>query len=346
MAYPKLGLLLHPGRAHTGQIHVVDIGIPPEAAEAADVRTEVLDNPWAAVRLPRRAPDAHKGECGRVLAVAGSAGMMGAGRLVCAAAYRSGAGLVRHAAPASLLAIAHGGRDEVMVTPLEDQASGHFLPLMGDDLASLQEALGWADVVALGPGLGLHEETAAFLTQAMESPDEAKPLVLDADGLNLLADNPDLRRVWSGPVVITPHPGEAARLAGQSIEGIQEDRPARAAELARTFDAVTVLKGAPTLIAEPGGRLALCPLGNPGLATGGAGDVLTGMIAGLLAQGMAPFEGASLAVYLHALAGDLAAMDLGIWSLLAGDLIGYLPAAFGHIEAFPDRDVLADGVFG
>lgn len=341
MALPKRGLLLYPGREHAGRIRVVDIGISPEAADRQAIDSEVLTHAWAVLALPLRAADSHKGDYGRVVAVAGSAGMMGAGRLVAAAAYRAGAGLVRHAAPASLLAIAHAGRDEVMVTPLEDGGTGRFIPLEGNALA---EVYAWADAVALGPGLGTAEETAAFVRQALMHDDPDLPLVLDADGLNLLAADREQRKGWAGQVVITPHPGEAARLLGVAGAEVVADRFAAALELARRYDAVAVLKGAPTIIAEREGHTALCPLGNPGMASGGTGDVLTGVILGLLGQGLSAFRAAALGVYLHALSGDLAALDLGEWSLTAGDLVRYLPAAFGHVEAYPDRDVLADGV--
>jgi len=346
MAYPKRGLILQPGRAHAGRIHVVDIGIPSEAAVAGEVAVEMTEHRWASVRLPRRAADAHKGHFGQLVVVAGSAGMMGAARLVCAAAGRAGAGLVRHVAPASLLAIAHAGRDEIMVTPVADGGAGRFVPLAGESVAALEEAMAWADIVALGPGIGLAADTAAFLSQLVGMSRADLQLVIDADGLNHLAEDRDLRVSWLGPVVLTPHPGEAARLLGSDVATVEEDRVAAARRLAETYDAIAVLKGAPTVVAEPAGRALVCPLGNPGMATGGSGDVLTGMVAALLGQGMAPLEGAALAVYLHGLAGDLAALDLGVWSLMAGDLIGYLPAAFGHLEAAPDRDVIAEGVWG
>lgn len=342
MAYPKLGLLLYPGREHAGRIQIVDIGIPPEAVERKGVSLELLDHRWALLRLPTRPHDSHKGHYGRVVAVAGSAGMMGAGHLVAASAYRAGAGLVRHAAPESLLAIAHGGRSEVMVTPVPDGGAGYFVPVETD---VLKDAYRWADVVAIGPGLGMEEETGVFFSQALEHDDPELPLVIDADGLNHLAADGGLRKRWAGPVVITPHPGEAARLLKISIGNIQKDRVRAAVDLAETYGAVAVLKGAPTVIADGQRSAALCPLGNPGMASGGTGDVLTGVIAALIGQGLSPFSGAALGVYLHALAGDLATLDLGEWSMVAGDMVDYLPVAFGHIEAFPDREVLDAGVW-
>ncbi len=341
MAFPKLGLLLHPGREHAGRIKVADIGIPSEAVERKDVNLELLDHRWAMLRLPSRPPETHKGHYGRVVVVAGSAGMMGAGHLAAASACRAGAGLVRHAAPESMLAIAHGGRSEVMVTPLPDEGRGHFIPVEPDILS---EAYIWADAVVIGPGIGMDSETGKFFVQALEYDDPELPLVIDADGLNHLAAGDDLRSKWKGPLVITPHPGEAARLLKISIENIQKDRVKTAVNLAESYDAVAVLKGAPTVIADGQGNAAICPLGNPGMASGGTGDVLTGIIAALLGQGHKPFSGAALGVYLHALAGDLAALDLGEWSLMAGDLVEYLPIAFGHIEAFSDCDILDDGV--
>jgi len=342
MALPKRGLLLYPGREHAGRIRTVDIGIPAEAREASGTQLEVMTNGEAALLLPLRPGDSHKGDYGRVLVIAGSAGMMGAGRLVSEGAYRAGAGLVRHGAPASLLAIAHGGRDEVMVNPLEDGGSGHLCPGCGPEL---QEAFTWCDIAAIGPGLGQHEDTASFLAEALEQLPDGVTLVMDADGLNLMAADPSLRERVEGPLIITPHPGEAARLLDTGIPEIEEDRVAAARRLAGAFEATAVLKGAPTLVADASGRCVLCPLGNPGMSTGGTGDVLTGVVAGLAGQMSSPFEAAALGVYLHALAADLAAGDLGYWSLLAGDIAGYLPAAFGYLEAFPERDVLAEGVW-
>lgn len=342
MAFPKLGLLLHPGREHAGRIKVVDIGIPPEAVEREGVNLELLDHRWALLRLPSRPLDTHKGDYGRVVVVAGSAGMMGAGNLAAASAYRAGAGLVRYAAPESMLSIAHGGRSEVMVMPLPDKGHGHFIPV---EPGILSDAFNWADAVVIGPGIGMDDETGDFFVQVLDHGDPELPLVIDADGLNHLAADDDLRSKWEGPLVITPHPGEAARLLKISIENIRKDRVKTAVHLAESYNAVAVLKGAPTVIADGQGNAAICPLGNPGMASGGTGDVLTGIIAALLGQGHKPFSGAALGVYLHALAGDLAALDLGEWSLMAGDLIDYLPIAFGHIEAFSDSDILDDGVW-
>jgi NAD(P)H-hydrate epimerase len=341
MALPKRGLLLYPGREHTGCIQVVDIGIPPEAAANQEIGAEVLTHAWAMLTLPSRTLESHKGDYGRVVVIAGSAGMMGAGRLVSAAAYRAGAGLVRHAAPASLLAIAHSGYDEVMVAPLEDGGAGHFVPLSDNALLEVYE---WADAIALGPGLGTAEGTANFLGQALSSEDPQLPMVIDADALNLLAEDPAQREGWAGPVVLTPHPGEAARLLETSNDDVVSDRFETARELARRYDAVIVLKGAPTVISAAEGRIALCPVGNPGMASGGTGDVLTGIITALLGQGLPALDASALAVYLHAFSADLAAMDLGVRSLMAQDLIRYLPAAFNHIATYPDHDVLAQEV--
>jgi NAD(P)H-hydrate epimerase len=229
-----------------------------------------------------------------------------------------------------------------MVIPVEDGGAGHFVPIEDN---VLNEAYGWADVVAIGPGLGMEGDTGEFFAQALEQSDPELPLVVDADGLNHLAADGKLREKWAGPVVVTPHPGEAARLLKVSIENIRKDPVGTAVNLAETFEAVAVLKGAPTVIADGEGNAALCPLGNPGMASGGTGDVLTGIITALLGQGMSVFSGAALGVYLHALAGDLAALDLGEWSLVAGDLVDYLPVAFGHIEAFADKDILDDGIW-
>jgi len=247
MAFPKLGLLLHPGREHAGRIKIVDIGIPQEVVEREGVNLELLDHRWALLRLPSRPLDSHKGDYGRVVVVAGSAGMMGAGHLAAASAYRAGAGLVRHAAPESMLSVAHGGRSEVMVTPLPDKGQGHFIPV---EPGILSDAFSWADAVVIGPGIGMDGETGKFFAQILDHDNLELPLVIDADGLNHLAAGDDLRSKWKGPLVITPHPGEAARLLKISIENIRKDRVKAAVHLAESYDAVAVLKGAPTVIAD------------------------------------------------------------------------------------------------
>jgi ADP-dependent NAD(P)H-hydrate dehydratase len=274
---------------------------------------------------PRRA-DSNKGAFGRVLVLAGSRGMAGAGVLCASAALRAGAGLVRLAVPRELLPIVAVANPCVMTAGLAQDDGGHF----GRDAET--EALALAqtsDVVALGPGLGrnaaLTELAAQFLAKC------AKPIVLDADALNNLADDPVALRQHAGPVIITPHPGEFARLLHTDVAAVQANRRAHAVQFAHEAHLIVVLKGHGTLVTD-GQRLYVNSTGNPGMATAGSGDVLTGVIAALLGQGLDPFAAAQLGVHLHGLAGDLGRDVMGEVSLIATDLIDYLPAAIQRYQ--------------
>jgi len=246
-------------------------------------------------------PTANKGNYGHVLVIGGGQGMAGAVHLAGAAALRAGAGLVSVATHAEHVGALNAGRPELMAHGV-------------DGPQALRPLLERADTLALGPGLGQSAWSHALWLTAL---DARKPLVLDADGLNLLAKEP---RRFTAPTVLTPHPGEAARLLGRSVEAVERDRFAAARELAARFDAVVVLKGAGSLVADPNGRLDVCPWGNPGMASGGMGDLLTGIVAAMLAQGCDAWQAARLGVGLHARAGDLAACE-GERGLLASDLL-------------------------
>jgi NAD(P)H-hydrate epimerase len=251
--------------------------------------------------LRPRAADAHKGDFGHVLVVGGAPGMPGAARLAAEAAARSGAGLVSVATHAAHAAVLNNGRPELMVRAV-------------DAPAQLADLLARATVVAVGPGLGRGAWGRALFEQVLES---GLPLVVDADALNCLAADPLKRDDW----VLTPHPGEAARLLQSASAAVQADRFAAVTELQARYGGVAVLKGAGTLVAGGGVPLRLCALGNPGMASGGMGDVLTGVIAALRAQGLAPLEAACSGVCLHAGAADALAATRGERGLLAGDLI-------------------------
>ncbi len=251
--------------------------------------------------LPRRARDEHKGSNGHVLAIGGDHGTGGAIRMAGEAALRTGAGLVSVATRAEHVSAMNAARPELMARGV-------------DDVAALVPMMARASVLAVGPGLGQGGWGRTLWQAALDS---GKPLVLDADGLNLLAATP---RRFDGQAVLTPHPGEAGRLLGVSTSEVQNDRFAAARDMASRFGAVVVLKGSGSLIATPDGRLAVCPWGNPGMASGGMGDILTGVIAALLAQGCDPWRAACLGVGLHARAGDIAAEE-GERGLLASDLL-------------------------
>lgn len=297
----KRGLFTAAGPDHAGALELATLDVPAASFDGIAPDTVLLAWPDVTASLPQRLYDVHKGLFGHVLAIGGDHGMGGAIRLAAEAALRVGAGLVSVATRADNIAAIQAARPELM-------------PHSVDGMQDLNGLLGHATVLALGPGLGMHAWGHAHWHAALA---RGLPVVVDADALNLLAASP---RRFSTPAVLTPHPGEAARLLGSDIAAVQRDRFAAARELARRFNAVVVLKGVGSLIAAPSGALALCPWGNPGMASGGLGDVLTGVIAGLLAQRLDPWHAACLGVALHARAGDVAANEGGLRGLVASDL--------------------------
>ena len=275
----------------------------------------------------RRAADTHKGTYGHVLVVAGSPGKTGAGALASMAALRTGSGLVSFALPHSLNAAMEAKLTEVMTIPLPECAPG----VLGLEAAKqIVEWLEGKSALILGPGLGTHAETVRCVREVLRQ--VRVPTVLDADGLNAMAAAPELAGDLQAPLVLTPHPGELARLRHTTTAAIQADRLGTAQETAQACHAVVVLKGAHTIIAEPAGTLYINLTGNPGMATAGSGDVLSGMIGALLGQGYTPSMAVRMAVYTHGAAGDLAAAALGERSLMAGDLVESLPRAFQQLE--------------
>jgi ADP-dependent NAD(P)H-hydrate dehydratase len=274
-------------------------------------------------RLPPRRPDAHKGDFGLALIVGGSRGMAGAAALAGMAALRGGAGLVRLAVPDVILDTVAGFEPSYMTVPLPSDDEGHIGLVAFDRIAELAEK---ATVVACGPGLGRSLALDQLVVRLYQ--EIAKPMVFDADALNALAGEPESLAHPGGPRIVTPHPGEFARLVGRKLEG--ELRNDAAVQLAARCGIVVVLKGHRTLVTD-GARRAVNTTGNPGLATGGTGDVLTGLITALACQHLEAFDAARLGVYLHGLAGDLAAAELGEASLVASDLPHYLPKAISNI---------------
>ena len=320
---PKRGLWLFPAAASAGRIVVAPIGIP-RALEArlASPACELLDEAWGKAALTARAPTAHKNDFGHVLAVAGSPGKSGAAALLVDAALRAGAGLVTLAARSEVLQAALPGVPEAMGVALP--GSG---PLGMADLPALRAAAKGKTAVAVGPGIPRGPETAQLVAELLASLDAGCASVLDADALNALSEHRERISEWlrRAPVrpVLTPHPGEFARLTGEEVERVESDRIESAARAAQRFGACVVLKGARTVVADPEGTTAVCAHGNPGMATAGAGDVLTGIAAAVLARRSgagSTGDRARLAVLLHALAGDLAAQRFGETALVAHDL--------------------------
>ncbi|WP_165244119.1 NAD(P)H-hydrate dehydratase [Paludisphaera soli] len=276
-------------------------------------------------KLPKRSPDGHKGRYGSLLIIAGGRGMAGAAALAGASAIRSGAGLVRVASPAEVQPTVASFEPSYMTYPLPNDAEG-FVDFHASRPA-LERLADKADVLAMGPGLG---ESADILELVRWAVSLGKPLVLDADALNALAKDLALVERLSRTTIVTPHPGEFARLTGLTTVQVQAEREARAAAFAaRNEHLVVVLKGRGTLVTD-GERVYVNTSGNPGMATGGAGDVLTGVVAAMLGQKLAAFEAAQLAVYSHGLAGDMARDQSGEVGLIAGDLVDALPDAFNY----------------
>lgn len=331
---PKIGQFFYPGRALCGSLYCVDIGLPQAAVNAENVNVRLIAAHGGAPLLPRRPPDAHKGDCGRVVILAGSMGFTGAAALSAQGALRSGAGLVRVGAPEGLNDILEVKLTEAMTHPLPEVRKRRCLALRAR--GEIQRLVADADCVALGPGLGTHRETVQLVRRIVH--DVQVPLVLDADGINALAGAPDNLKMRTAPTVVTPHPGEFARLTGLGDEAIRADPIGSAQTLARSADVIVILKGAPTVVAIPGGRVYVNPSGNAGMATGGSGDVLTGILAALIGQGMEPETAACLGVYVHGLAGDLCAEPMGEAGLIAGDIAAALPRAHRVIETGADKD--------
>jgi len=321
LALPKTGLYLYPGAEMAGELVVADIGMPLDLLDGVvKSRLYVLQEEDARDLLPRRSPFAHKGECGRVLVVAGSEGLTGAAALCSRAAMRAGAGVVTLGIPAALNPVMEVKLTEVMTLPLP---GGDGKRLHPEGVGLIVERLAGYDVLALGPGLGTAEPTVEAVRDILRRVD--KPVVLDADGINCLAGEERLLRERGGPTVITPHPGELGRLLGMSSAEVQGARLDAAQAAAARTGCVTVLKGANTVIADPGGKAFFHPLALPGLATAGSGDVLTGCLAAMWAQGMEPLHAALCGVSLHGKAAQLAAELVGRVGLVAGDLVSHLP---------------------
>ncbi len=330
LAAPKLPLVLPPGEAQAGSIVVADIGIPPEVVDGlSGPRIELLTREAMREILQPRESDSHKGDYGHVLVIAGSRGKTGAAHLAAVGALRSGAGLVTIATPRTAQPIVAAMGAEYMTVPLDETPDGTIA------LSALDPVLEFEpDVIAAGPGLGTTPDIVAFIHGLVAKSES--PLVLDADALNVLASEPDLLQSGTEgarPVIITPHPGEMARLANTSVDEVQSNRLDTARDFAVQHQIYVVLKGYRTLVATPEGKVFINPLGNPGMATGGTGDVLAGVLAAWLAQLLDAEAACKIGVYLHALAGDLTEADEGEVAMTAGDLAAHLGDAVLELTA-------------
>ncbi len=325
-ALPKCGNIIFPGAEYNGEVVLVDIGIPYKLIEKMDLRHNIITRELIEANLPRRRRNAHKGNFGKANIIAGSQGMTGAAILTCKSALRSGLGLLRLYIGESLNFIIKASVPEAITIPLHEMRKG----VIGiNHIEKILEGTSQADVLTIGPGCGNTAELGEIVKRVLEQVEI--PIVLDADGLNVLSKNIDWLRSKKAELVITPHLGEMSRLTGLSIEEINKNPITVARNFAMEWQLITVLKGASTIVAAPNGQVFININGNPGMATAGSGDVLTGIITGLIAQGIKPLEASITGVYIHGLTGDRVAEGKGEYGLVAGDIVEELPYTIKEI---------------
>jgi len=322
MGLPKRGILLYPGAKLSGNVTVANIGFPQKVIDSQKISVNIIEKDYANQLMPLRPENAHKGDFGHLFVIAGSKGMTGAATLTSLSALKIGAGLVTLGIPKSLNTIMEIKLTEVMSSPLSETQEGTISAEAHEEVISFLQK---ADVVAFGPGMSRNPETVKLIHKLCQSVECAK--VIDADGLNAISEKTEILKELDEMTVLTPHPGEMARLIDSTVEEIEKNRIEVARDFAQKYGLTLVLKGVPTVIAGANGEVYLNIAGNPGMATAGMGDVLTGVIAGLLAQKMEPFEASILGVYLHATAGDLAAQSINARSIIASDVMEMLSDA-------------------
>lgn len=326
--YAKAGHYLYPGAGYSGEVGVIDISIPPLIADRIAPKQRLLSEETVSSYIKPRANDAHKGSAGHLFIVAGSPGKTGAAAMTAMGAMRAGAGLVTVGVPKSLNPAIEPMILEAMTCPLPENTEG-FLSESSFD--AIMHNLAGKKCLAIGPGLGTDTSTKKLVVKILrESP---LPVLLDADGLNLIAGETRMLKKLKIPVILTPHPGEMARLTGKKISQIQKDRISCARDFAAEFNVHVVLKGAGTVIAHPDKEVFINSTGNPGMASGGMGDILSGIIAGFVVQGYTVEEAARIGVYLHGAAGDDIAENSGPFGYLASDLLKSIPVQIGRILA-------------
>ncbi|MBA4348461.1 MAG: bifunctional ADP-dependent NAD(P)H-hydrate dehydratase/NAD(P)H-hydrate epimerase [Thermodesulfovibrio sp.] len=336
---PKRGHYLYPGAEYTGKLFVEDIGFPDGLLSSNKIKVDLIEKEFITGLIPQRPKYSHKGDYGHVLVVAGSKGKTGAALMTAKACMRSGAGLVTIGVPESLMNVFQRRVTEEMTLPLPDDGRGM---LSANSINTILDfASKKADVVAVGPGIGVSSDTEKIVVELVKK--SPLPIVIDADGINCLKGRRSVLKNAKSPVILTPHPGEMARLLSQKSgdrsqksevelrKEIEQDRINMAVSFAKGTGTYVVLKGVPTIVSVPEGNAYINTTGNPGMATAGSGDVLTGIIASLMGQGLNPVDASILGVYLHGLAGDIAAKKKGEHSLIASDIINSLPAAFSDI---------------
>lgn len=319
MGFFKRGLLFHPGKKYSGKVYLADLGYPEEAFKVLDDETFLIRRQDVEEILPLIQDDTYKHRQGKVLIFAGSPGMTGAATLTSKAAMRGGAGLVVTAIPESLNTILEVKLTEALTLPLPESLSHTFCE---SSLETAKERIDWSDVVVFGPGVSDCEKVKKFGTSLIDK--YSKPFIIDADGLKIFRDNLELIK-QTEDVTITPHYGEFSFITGIPIDKIKANAVDTAREFVEKYPCTLVLKGSPTIVVSRNGTVAVNSTGGPALATGGTGDVLTGLIAAFRSQGMNSFESSIVAVFIHGAAGDLGAKELGIRGFVAGNLLKYIP---------------------
>ncbi len=328
MALKKNGLTLNDGRSYAGQLECVDIGVPNNLPIVEKFQTFIIEQNDVQSTLPVRQFNAHKHSVGKIFVLAGSVGLTGAAAMVSESAMKAGAGAVVLGTPKSVYPILAKKLTEVMTEPLDSTDEGS---LSESSLPTIEKLLQWTDVFVLGPGLSRNKDTQGLIQHLVST--STKPMLIDADGLNAIAENPAcLKKRKAKEVILTPHTGELSRIIKLSSEEIEKNRVEIARQVAKDFKVTLVLKGAPTVTATPDGKVIINSSGNPGMATAGSGDVLAGVIAGLWGQGMKTAGAAWSGVFLHGKAGDLAKIKFGENSLMATDIQNYLPEVIRQVE--------------
>jgi ADP-dependent NAD(P)H-hydrate dehydratase / NAD(P)H-hydrate epimerase len=319
-AFAKTGHFLFPGADYTGNLKIIDIGVPPHIANDVSPLQYLLTADLIRTVFSPRPSNAHKGHTGHLLVIAGSTGKTGAAVMTATSAMRSGAGLVTLGIPASLNPVLEVQVIETMTEPLPETVNGI---LDETSVNRIMDLLSDKKCLAIGPGIGTATGTQKLFKHLLQ--ENTKPVVIDADGLNILAGHIEILKDLDTPVVLTPHPGEMARLIGTTSADVQKNRIKCARDFSTKFNVHVVLKGARTVVAHPDGRVFINPTGNPGMASGGMGDVLTGIIAGFIAQGHSPELAAHAGVYLHGAAADSLVKNKGPFGYLATDVMNTLP---------------------
>lgn len=326
--FAKMGHMLYPGRFYTGRLHVVPISLPLNSAQNANVKAFTLNGKEMAERLKKRAICGNKGTFGKAAVLAGSTGMTGAAALTSMAILKSGAGVVTLGIPASLNPILENKVTEVMTLPFIDNNKGYFTQ---ESIPQIKDLLKGKDVLAFGPGIGRKAEVFSVFEHILSNSDLS--IVLDADALYHAANNLKLLKIYPNHIVLTPHPGEMSALTGDSIDIIVENPVISAVNLSKSIGKIVLLKGAATVVASPDGRLYINSNGNSGMATAGSGDVLTGIIAALIAQKYDPFDAAVNGAYIHGLSGDEAASQFGEDALTATDILNCINCAIKKLRS-------------